>query len=422
MTEVGLTQRSSRLGGRLGGMGSCAARLGSTIGIVFVASAVHAQTSDVYPPGSLRIGPLLARPTIAVTDLGVDNNVFYEEADQKRDIVFTAIPGAELRGRIGLASIRATSRVTMRYFHTYANQRSIGPSQDMTVELPVNRLTVSGMTSISKDRERPSLDVTLRAKRLLFDYQARATYRLFSKTSLGVGVRRSRTGYADDAGPGERALAAALNRTDTAWDVTGRHAVTPFTSLVVQAQLSRDTFDASVRDTSGSGWTVGVVADRAALVSGSASFGRRRTKTPDPLQPIEFNDWTFAAVLSTVIRGTTRLSLATSRGLQYSVEPTDPYLLNRSAILGVTQRVTSSWEVSGSGGWQSLIPTSRRLGAPINGSLVRLDGATYQFGVSYVLASGLRLGLDGRHWRRTSLAAGGDYVSWRLGATLSYGY
>ena len=72
--------------------------------LLMIATRAFAQTAE-RPPAPVRIGPLDVYPTLALTNFGVDNNVFNEpdQAEPKRDFTMTVTPAADLRMRLGRA-------------------------------------------------------------------------------------------------------------------------------------------------------------------------------------------------------------------------------------------------------------------------------------------------------------------------------
>ena len=64
--------------------------------LLLAPGSVAAQIADEPDPTtvSMRLGPLWVKPTIAVTNIGVDNNVFNQpdNLNPKSDFTFTATP------------------------------------------------------------------------------------------------------------------------------------------------------------------------------------------------------------------------------------------------------------------------------------------------------------------------------------------
>ena len=113
-----------------------------------LASAVPAFAQNVLKDPSeaaqYRIGGFRFTPFLAVTDLGVDTNV-YNEADSenpKQDTTATLGPGLEYWVRLGRAQVAAKSDVTYTWFRQYADQRSWNTDNSGTITLPLNRLSL----------------------------------------------------------------------------------------------------------------------------------------------------------------------------------------------------------------------------------------------------------------------------------------
>src|SRR5262249_40999792 len=75
------------------------------IAVILLARQATAQNVDEPDPARVRvrIGPLWINPTVAMTNIGVDNNVFNEPDDQdpKSDFTFTLSPAVDLWLRVG---------------------------------------------------------------------------------------------------------------------------------------------------------------------------------------------------------------------------------------------------------------------------------------------------------------------------------
>jgi hypothetical protein len=84
---------------------------------------------DPEQTGRYRLGFIRFTPSMNLTNLGVDTNVFNEVEDPKED--FTAVfgPKAEFWSRLGpRAHIYGSVGLDYQYFHEYESQRSFGTS------------------------------------------------------------------------------------------------------------------------------------------------------------------------------------------------------------------------------------------------------------------------------------------------------
>ena len=91
-------------------------------------SSAQRSTVPVDPPESapFRLGPVALAPTLSVTNLGWDSNVFHQ-ADAEAVGDFTAITNPRVQGwmRLGRARVRGRAHLNLVYFQDHASQRSV---------------------------------------------------------------------------------------------------------------------------------------------------------------------------------------------------------------------------------------------------------------------------------------------------------
>jgi hypothetical protein len=80
-------------------------------------------------------------PFLAITEIGVDTNVFNDAEEPQRDTTATFGPGAEYWVRAGRARVSAKSDVQYNWFRDFASQRSLSTNNDLKIEFPMARLT-----------------------------------------------------------------------------------------------------------------------------------------------------------------------------------------------------------------------------------------------------------------------------------------
>jgi hypothetical protein len=393
----------------------------------WVAAAAAAQGTSGAPEAGIVLGPVAARPR-AEWAVGVDGNVFNEARNPKSDATLTFVPAVELRMRLGRMSVSGTTEAAMAYFHKYANQRSVNPAHDATIELPLNRVTARGFFTVASTRERPSLEIDLRARRLVHAYGLGGDVRLRAKTVVRVQASRAATDYEGDAVFLQTNLRQALSVRNTMAAVSVRHALTPLTTAVVQGEWLNDEFrfDAS-RNARSVRLTSGLEFSRFALVGGVASAGYRRFVPASPLVPA-YRGLVAVVDVSTIVRGATRLALRASRDVAYSFDVRHPYYVQTDVGLSITQRIRERWDAVASGSWQRLDYRMSRAfdagaesgGDPALGSEPRAVG--FGAGVGYRLSGGLRVGVEGRRLRRMSGSPDLDYDGWQVGSTVAYDF
>ena len=116
------------------------------LGLFFMPVAADAQwtVANADPPQStpMRLGPLALAPSIAVTNLGWDSDVFQEGGESAGDFTATTTPQVQGWMRLGQARIRGRGAVAFTYFQTYASERST--DTDFAVRLDWRLARVSG--------------------------------------------------------------------------------------------------------------------------------------------------------------------------------------------------------------------------------------------------------------------------------------
>lgn len=169
--------------------------------------------NDPVAEAPIRLGVVGLAPRIALSNLGVDTNVFNSPFDPQRDFTMTGTPSIDvwLRTRRGLLSAHAG--VDLVYFNRFASERSVNPRGMLTYEYRFNRVrpfvTVLGLDT----RERPGYEIDICARRVETGPEAGLDLRVASKSCVTLSGRRRTVDYAGDAVFNGRPLNQALNRT-----------------------------------------------------------------------------------------------------------------------------------------------------------------------------------------------------------------
>src|SRR5437867_6344612 len=106
-------------------------RFGATLVVlILTAPLARAQTPEPGAPDPakvrVRIGPLSLNPTFALTNAGIDTNIF-NEPDQlapKRDFTMTVTPATDLWLRLGRSCLTGNIKEDLVYYNKYAIERS----------------------------------------------------------------------------------------------------------------------------------------------------------------------------------------------------------------------------------------------------------------------------------------------------------
>lgn len=382
--------------------------------------AAHAQDEvDPYAATRFHFGPLGITPSIAVSNLGTDDNVFNESIDPKKDTTAAIGPAVDAVLRMGRSRLSGKASGQYLYFQKYDNQRSWNTNLDGTWRFPLVRITPFVLGSRANNKDRPGYEIDSRVRRDDRTVGFGSDVRLSSKTTLVLTAKRSWLEYDDTEEYLGINLGDRLDRQTDSEELQARFRLTPLTTFVVRAQAVQDRFDvADVRNTDSFSVMPGFELRPQALISGEAFVGVRRFSTLSDQIP----DFTglVASVKAQYTLSATRFGLNVARDVTYSYEALQPYYTLTDVGGDVTERITRAWDIVVRGSRQSMgyrnIVTTTSLPDRTDRSWMAGGGVGYRVGEI------LRLGFDANYYRRTvDLDDTRNYRGLRLGASISYG-
>lgn len=370
-----------------------------------------------------RWGPLGLSPRVALTNLGLDSNVYNSDNpdDQARDFTATVSPGADTWLRVGVAQLSLRTSVDWTYFRRAVNQRWFGLTQDGRFDLLFNRLNPYVSGSYSTTRQRPNFEIDARVRQKAQRLAAGTALRIGARLSFDLEAAHSSVDFAD-RDFGDSRLAGALNRETREASVTGRVVLTPLTTFTMRTAVEQDRFETSLfRDSRSVLFLPGFEMQPRALVSGRAAVGLRLFDASDPLVP-DFRGVVAAVDASYIAREMTRFSVSVDRDVDYSAEAAQPYSVVTTAGLTVTQVIGLDWYVLARGSRARLDYRGFPGGIGGDVSEARRDYVTtVGGGVARRIGLDVRLGLDVDRVSRRSPVNGRNYDGYRVGGSISYG-
>jgi len=390
------------------------------------ASVAAQQAPNGEPdPAKVRIalGPFLVNPTISLTNVGVDNNVFNEADHQspKRDFTLTVTPAAYFWLRAGSTWLSANIKEDLVWYQQYSTERSANTSYAGNWKVPLNRLVLRFGGSYLNTHDRPGYEIDARVRRTEAGYNGGVELRAFSKTSLLVNASRLKVDYADNATFEGASLRKELNRLSTTFGGGVKYQATPLTSLSLTASRLEDRFEFSpLRDSNSNSAALLFNFDPVALVKGSAAIGYRDFKPLVPgLEP--FDGFTTKVDLSYTLLSMTRFAVKGTRDVQYSFDVNQPYYLLSGVELSIAQQVFGPFDIVGRVGRQKLAYRDRA-GAVVAVS-DRVDYVdSYGGSIGYHLGPELRAAFNVDHDNRTTELTLNKYDNLRIGFSLTYGF
>jgi hypothetical protein len=394
----------------------------STLALVCLAlsatSSRAQQTPDPADTARFRLGVLRFTPSIAISNLGVDSNVFNEADNPRQDTTAGVGPAVDLWLKTGPARLSGKASGQYLYFAKYRNQRSWQSNLEGRWELPLDRIAPFISAGYSDNKDRPGYEIDSRVRLKQEQVHVGTPLRLSGKTSLVIQAGRSTSAYDQNDPTLGNQISQTLDRSSNTEDAELRISLTPLTvfSVRTEAQQDRFVFERN-RNANSIRVMPGFDLKPEALISGQVFVGVRQFNALNGDIP----DFTgvVADVSATYTVHSTQLQVRTSRDLAFSYEEFEPYYAQLDSGLTVTQRVTTRWDIVGRGGHQTL--AYRHVATQ---PLAPRTDRSWQAGtgIGYRPTGSYRVGLDATYFRRVSGASVlRNYEGLRAGLSFSYG-
>ena len=130
---------------------------------LLLASPAAAQTDPTGGPDPatvrVRLGPLWLNPTIELTNLGVDTNVFNEpqQDNPKQDFTLTVVPKTQLWIRIGPSWVSGEIDEAVVWYQKYVSERSANTALHDRLESPAEPAAVRRRGKVCQHSRAPGL-------------------------------------------------------------------------------------------------------------------------------------------------------------------------------------------------------------------------------------------------------------------------
>ena len=289
-------------------------------------------------------GPLAWTPTFQLREAGVDSNVFNTPVDPKSDTVGTA--SAQVKSDLALGLVNAATQGSLDYvyFEHYAQERAVNGRVSTDLELPFSRVTPDIAVSWTRVKDRSGTEVDIRAPRTEWSYTLGLKSDVTPRLALTVSGGAQRVTY--DKGFAFRGvdIATQLDRETVTGTVGARLALTPFTSLLMDASVSRDDFPLRPGDrTDNIRANVGFDFAPDAVIHGRALVGYhslRPTQGAGSSAAIPpFGGITSSTEIGYTLLGLTRFSGRFARESNYSILTSEPLYVSTGGGLDIVQRL-----------------------------------------------------------------------------------
>jgi hypothetical protein len=386
-----------------------------------VSAAAQSPSEADARTARIHLGPLRLTPTIALTNMGVDTNVFNanDASRPQSDFTTTLVPGADAWLRLGRSVVTGSVREDLVYYQQFATERSINGHYNAGVLVPFNRLSLSGGGSFLATRDRPGFEIDARSERTETGAHGGFELRAFGKTFVAATLQRTTVRFDQAAEFMGANLNHELSRVVTSADAIVRYQITPVTSLVLDITRQDDRFLYSNERNSSSSRVMGGVRFTTRL-SGSASAGYR-VFTPSASDVPAYRGLTANADLSFATIGSTRFGLQLLRDVDYSYDFLQPYYVQTGVSTSFTKELIGPISGTARVGFHQLAYRGR-IGVPAPAA-DRIDVVSVWGGsIGYRLSGGMRVSFNVDRQQRNSDLAGYSYGGLRFGTSVNYGF
>jgi hypothetical protein len=392
-------------------------RVGCVLAVaISVAAHAGAQTEDDRP--TLELGPVQFRPALMFKDVGIDNNVFNEPTNPKRDFTSTFTPALEVSTHPGRARLTYTTATDFVYFQKYTAERSRNTSMGGRAEMDLSWLKPFASFSAAVTSARPNSEIDARVRHEPRTYTAGTTVKIASRTSIGILGRRTTETYDENAFFRGQDLARALNTTMRAYESSVNFELTPFTTFSIVGGKEEQRFEhAPERDADSIRIAPTLTFSPLGLITGSASFGYRRFNGLDPSFP-DYSGFVSSGSVGVLFYDRYKVDTTFTRDARYSYERTLPYYIVSGVRAALSAQTVGPIDLRLLGGHEAL---SYR--ALAGGTVPARDRVlVYGGGVGYRIATRARFAVDAEFSHRLSERdESREFRNHRLVALLTWG-
>jgi hypothetical protein len=329
-------------------------------GALLAPAHADAQLSAPREAAHIEFGTLALYPTVQLVDAGIDDNVFNDPSDPKRDYTLTVASKVLSVLRLGSNELLFQAGNDYVWFQESTSERSNNTLYAMRFNLSASRFKPYIGAERIRTRVRRTPEIDARARRVDRTVLGGMAFDVSPRTALTASVRFEDTNYDEGEEFRNVALDTALNRSGRFADAGVRYAITPLTSLFVTAGYEDQTFKEShFRDLRR--YTVGPTFEFApeAAIRGRVVAALELFKPADP-SLAELVGLAYQATVNWSLYGRTTFDLGAGRNVSYSYQDTEPYFLLTNVRLVVTQPLIGWFDLYGGYDWQHMAYRWRR--------------------------------------------------------------
>lgn len=352
----------------------------------------QAPPAEAPVAGRFNLGPSVSFTPAVVFVGGTDSNLG-RSLDSVGGDEFYAVPQVE--GWIGRGRVRLNVAGAMEYGWTSSNGDQINHRYEGRLDSNGPRVSLYGQASHADLYAPPSdfvgFELGIRSRRVQNLFEGGLRFTPPGRLRYTALARHTRLRYDADAVYEGSSLQFNLNRDANAFQGDIDLRITPLSSAVFTAAVSRDRFIfAPERD--GDGYTLlgGFQFNTSALVGGRIQGGvlRYDTKASNG----SYGGPTYNVGL-TVARNPVLLDVSGTRRIDFSFDPDKGFYVSTGIDAFSIVRLRSAWELFGRGSWRRLSPQGPRAEIEGEGTL-----QVYKGGLARGFGSHVKIGVEAERY------------------------
>ncbi len=378
------------------------------------------SASRPWKSAKMNLGPIYFSPTFELSNVGIDNNVFDDEAAPKQDITGTlgmrSLMGVHVGDGIVLQVIQNNQYY---YYRRYRSERSIDSGLNIVLELRNQFFRPWVRYDRLKTSQRVGFEIDERAQRSTpavdFGIDINAAFRL----GVSGAARRNRLRFKDDESFNGQNLSQVLDQQNDIYQGLVRYQLTELTDVVVGADYSRDRFQKTPeRDNDSWLYYGGMRIKTGGTFTGTATVGYRQQFHKLNAIP-DFKGVTTDVGMSVQPAEGFKLDIGGNRDMAYSYLVEYPFLIDQGTSMTITSRFSEHFDVLLLGRIRWL-----KYDQTMTGGHNKFDERTLVsgMGAGYFIGGVTRLGLQFEHWQRQSPIDGHSYSDNRVSTNYRFAF
>jgi Putative beta-barrel porin 2 len=297
--------------------------------------------TDTEPTtGVINLGRVKLAPGLTISEIGWDDNVFDESAEETpdEDYVASLTPDASIYSRLRWVRLSAYGGSTLTYYRKFDTESSIGYAWRGRADFLISRVRPFLAAGNTRSRTRPNGEIDIRPDRVEEEYSGGLAFDLGAHSLLYASGIYSANRF-DNATQDGIDLGETLSRESSAGQFGMKTDITPLLSMQVFASYQEDKFvSLPIRNAIAKAGNVVFRISPEAVVTGLLSVSYRDIHFADPGLKV-YRGFLGSAAIAYPFLEIGRFTLIGQRGMEYSLDNTEGYYIETSGSLTYTHRL-----------------------------------------------------------------------------------